>query len=139
MNARVTDHDLSDLVEHAAKGAVNSAASIHGGPLWEALEASSKNNVREAALPFIFHGTQALEEIGYRKPRVVTTVKELDALPIGSVVLHRGRPFQRFAPHNGGSYVYHLWQSPDGGFVRTSEGGRLILPATVIHEAQDQA
>jgi hypothetical protein len=80
--------------------------------------------------------TAPLARAGYRKPRTITTAEELDALPVGSVVLHHGRSFQRYVPRVVGLYEYGLWQCPDGGFVRNSQGGAMILPATVLHEAQ---
>lgn len=73
---------------------------------------------------------------GYRKPRTITTTEELDALPVGSVVLRNGRAFQRFAPHRVNAfYEYKAWQCTDGGFVRSTKDGSSILPATVLHEA----
>ena len=87
MNAQLPDHELTTLVERAAQGAHDSRASIHGGPGWILLDPADKNAIREAALPFIFHGTKTLADLGYRKPRTITTAEELDALPAGSVVL----------------------------------------------------
>ena len=78
----------------------------------------------------------AILAAGYRRTRVVTTVAELDALPVGAIVLHRGRSWQRYEPRSIGLYTYHVWQCPDGGFVDSAEGGRLILPATVLHEPE---
>lgn len=75
---------------------------------------------------------QALEA---SKPRVITTPEELDALPVGSVVLRNGRAFQRFAPRPAPFDEYPLWRCGDGGFVRSSKDGSTILPATVVHEA----
>lgn len=76
----MNDHELTVLVEAAAAGAVNSRAALHGGPDWDAMDAADKNAVREHALPFIYHGTKALSELGYIKPRIIATVEELDAL-----------------------------------------------------------
>jgi hypothetical protein len=57
--------------------------------------------------------------LGYRKAAVVTTAEELDALPVGSVVLdYQGRSWQKYEPRQTGVYEYHEWQCPDGGFVR---------------------
>jgi hypothetical protein len=86
MSDRLSDHDLTELVECAASGAINSAAGHRGTPDWAALDAGAKNRVREAALPFIFHGTKALAGLGYRKPRTITTPEELDALPENTVI-----------------------------------------------------
>lgn len=66
--------------------------------------------------------------------RVITATKELDALPVGSVILYHGRAFQRFAPHAVVFGEYKMWQCTDGGFVRSTKDGSSILPATVIYE-----
>jgi hypothetical protein len=68
MSKRIDDHDLTEMVQAAASGSVNSRANLHGRPAWDDLPAGDKNAVRELALPFIFHGTKALHELGYRKP-----------------------------------------------------------------------
>jgi hypothetical protein len=73
------------------------------------------------------------------KPRTITTPEELDALPVGSVVLNRGRSWQRYEPRTVGNYEYNIWQCPDGGFVRDIETGSLILPATVLHEPESES
>ena len=59
----------------------------------------------------------ALILAGYSKPRVVTTVAELEALPRLSVVQTPGRIWQKL----GGSPAYYEWQAADGGFARNSE------------------
>jgi len=66
--------------------------------------------------------------------RTITTVEELDALPIGSVVLRHGRAFQRFGPRAVVFGEYKMWQCTDGGFVRSTKDGSSILPAIVIYE-----
>lgn len=76
---------------------------------------------------------QMLTEFGYRKPRTVTTVEELDALPVGSVVLRNGRAFQRYKLRPDVFGEYQEWKCADGGFVRSSKDGSSILPATVLH------
>lgn len=63
----MNDHELTALVEAAASGACNSRVAIHGGALWEALDPATKNNYREAALPFVYHGMKALADLGYAK------------------------------------------------------------------------
>lgn len=76
----------------------------------------------------------AILAAGYAKPRQITTVEELDALAVGSVVLHNGRAFQHYpacpAPFN----EYRKWKCTDGGFVRSTKDGSSILPATVLWE-----
>lgn len=80
MSERLTDHELTVCCEAAAEGVVNSRAGHAGGPTWEQLTASQKNNVREQALPFIFHGTKALADLGFWKSPTITTAKELEDL-----------------------------------------------------------
>jgi hypothetical protein len=63
----MNDHELTVMVERAASGACNSRLAIHGGLPWDELDAATKNNYREAALPFIYQGVKALAELGYVK------------------------------------------------------------------------
>ena len=83
---RLPDYALEVLTNAAAEGTVNARASHAGTPAWDELTPGQKNGVRESALPFIFHGTKALATLGYRKPRTITTIEEVDSLPAGSVV-----------------------------------------------------
>jgi len=78
----------------------------------------------------------ALLAAGYSKPRAITTVEELDALPVGSVVLRNGRAFQHYPAHPAPFGEYQQWKCGDGGFVRSTKDGSSILPATVLHEPQ---
>ena len=68
---------------------------------------------------------------GYRKPRTVTTAAELDALPVGSVVLDKdGDPWQSI--RNSG-----LWWCTDPGIEYGFEATELLNdfgPATILHE-----
>lgn len=68
---------------------------------------------------------KAVERIlaaGYRKPRTVTTVEELDALPFMSVVMDDlGRVYQR--------WLLAGWQS-----AGPTLGTKIKLPSTVLHE-----
>ena len=78
--------------------------------------------------------TKAVEGIlaaGYRKPQQVTTAEELDALPVGSVVL--SDPYRHHS--HGYPVAFQRWDT--GNWHR---GGRssdthpdYILPATVLH------
>lgn len=72
---------------------------------------------------------------GYSKPRTITTAEELDALPVGSVVLHHGRAFQHYPAYPAPFDEYQKWKCGDGGFVRSTKSGDMLLPALVIHEA----
>jgi hypothetical protein len=80
MTATLSDHDLTVLVDAAASGAIDGQAAIYGSKPWAEYDAMSKNSVREAALPFIFHGTKALAELGYSKQRLIATVEEMESL-----------------------------------------------------------
>ena len=67
---------------------------------------------------------------GYRKPRALVTVEELDALPEGAVVLsEQGGVWERQEVSPGSL----LWveASPGRGYPQPS--GEIALPATVIH------
>lgn len=69
---------------------------------------------------------------GYRKPRTITTVAELDALPAGSVILDpEGTPWV------GDGDKVEPWASvcedPFGGPIWKNSRD-IALPATVIHE-----
>lgn len=66
----------------------------------------------------------ALIAKGYRRPRTVTTVEELDALPIGSVVLDRSGK----AWHSLGTREWWV-----GGVTIRGGHPRELLPATVLH------
>lgn len=117
----LTDYDLTVLVETAASGAVNSRAAHHGGPEWEALDPAGKNAVREHALPFIFHGAKALEDLGFTRPRTVMSSREMEELfeSDANVVLmdEDGAIIQNLA---GG------WKSPSSDRFMTSPMAHLV-------------
>lgn len=129
----LNDHELTVLVEAAASGAVNSRAAHHGGPDWEQLDAGDKNAVREHALPFIHHGTKALDELGYSKPRVITTRDEANALPDRSAFITPGEIiFRKW--ENYYAEGQHAWERELGQFVPAellSEMGH--FPGVVLH------
>ncbi|MCO4257340.1 hypothetical protein [Pseudarthrobacter cellobiosi] len=77
----------------------------------------------------------AEEALEASKPRTITKAEELDALPVGSVVLHNGRAFQHYPAYPAPFDEYQQWKCGDGGFVRSTKDGSSILPATVLHEA----
>ncbi|MDO5866005.1 MULTISPECIES: hypothetical protein [Paenarthrobacter] len=78
---------------------------------------------------------QHLHNLGYRKPRTITTTEEVAELPVGTVVLMaNGRVWQRNEPSVSGLFQIHAWTCPDGGFVREGNVPRFPFPATVLHE-----
>lgn len=66
---------------------------------------------------------------GYRKPRIITTREELDALPSGSVIL--GSDGEPNVLHDNG------WVLPGGDGGYTSWAVAQNLPASVLHEPED--
>ena len=71
---------------------------------------------------------EAILAAGYRKPRTVTTVEELDALPLGSVILDQvGLSLHRNA--------FTGWCSSNGAKeIPMDMLMQEALPATVLHE-----
>lgn len=132
--ATLSDHDLTTLVDSAARGVVASAAAWHGGAPWDEMDGMAQNSVREAALPFIFHGTKALAELGYVKPRMVMTPAEANALPDRAAILTPGGIiFRKWAGYYGEGK--DAWERELGQVVPaellSAEGH---FPATVLHE-----
>ena len=78
--------------------------------------------------------TKAVERIldaGYLRPRTITTEEELDALPVGSILLDvDGDACQRF---RGGWRATVNEPNDDPWLSDTLE---VDLPATVVHEAK---
>lgn len=128
MSPRVSDHDLTVLVETAAAGMWDSKAAHEGGPVFADLPRQVRNSIREAALPYVFHATKALQELGYTKPRLVATVEELAALPFESVI------------RDAEGHVLERWGEPEENLWATVMVGAYIprgdiaLPATVLYE-----
>ena len=70
---------------------------------------------------------------GYRCPRTVTTVEELDALPVDSVVMETEEDTFVIRTMRG---VFHRF--PDGWYVVAGYDARhnIALPATVLYEPE---
>lgn len=83
---RLSDSDLTVLVERAPQGSWDSQLGPASGTMWDEVPHGTKNSYREQVLSIIFHGTKALHELGYRKQYPVGTVDELDALPGGAAI-----------------------------------------------------
>jgi len=85
------------------------------------------------------HTAAAVDAIlaaGYRKPRTITTVDELDALPNGTVVLSESYR----SGIDGTAVSFQRWY--DGDWHRGARSGSThpdnFLPATVLHEPEPQ-
>jgi len=74
---------------------------------------------------------------GYRRPRTVTTVEELDALPEGTVIRDAsGVVRDRF---NDSETDAALWLRPGAsGWMLSRNFGDKNFPATVLHEPEPQ-
>lgn len=78
----------------------------------------------------------AADAVDPRKPRTITTVEELDALSVGSVIrADNGEVFEKQAdgPYCDGP---HDWQSFEGTFWN---GETFVFPITVLHEPEAEA
>ena len=64
---------------------------------WAAMD--NKNLVLEEMLPVLYHGTMALERLGYMKQRQVLP-EQLEDLPVGSIV--------------SGMWTAEKWADPEG-------------------------
>ena len=70
----------------------------------------------------------AILAAGYRKPRTITTMEELDALAEGSVILTNGG---EDSAQKDGEGEWYLWGGDYG-----QDSGDIFLPATVLHEPE---
>lgn len=66
---------------------------------------------------------------GYSKPRTITTAEELDALPVGSVILSNGGEDSAQKDDEG---YWYLWGG-DIGLVSEE----IMLPATVLYTPEE--
>jgi hypothetical protein len=73
---------------------------------------------------------------GYRKPRTVTTVEELDALPDDSAV-RDAQGFIYVKCHGFGDPGFPWWEST--GEQRGFTAGHAYLPATVLYTPEPQS
>ena len=73
---------------------------------------------------------------GYRKPRTITAVEELDGLPTGTVI--RADNAEVFEKQADGPYCDgpHDWQSMQGTFWN---GETFVFPAAVLYEPEAEA
>lgn len=110
MSRALTDHELTVMVESAGQGATDSWAGHYGSRTWSDLDAGEKNTVRETALPWIYHGTKVLPDLGWARQRIIHTVEELRQLPALAVVLfndtENGGAFQTYVVPDDGSVMF---------------------------------
>lgn len=132
MSERLPDYDLEVLIDTAAEGAWNAKVAHAGGPQFAELERGRRNEIREAALPFIFHGTKALADLGYIKQRTITTIEELEKMPMRSVLAtHLGGIFTKF---------YDMYIESENWEAKGSKSINLgDLPATVLYEPESRS
>lgn len=87
-----------------------------------------------------YERADAILTAGWRRPRTVTTVEELDALPVGSIVLegNDSRPIETGFGFSVIPGVFHRF--PQGWFVAAGLGESALeeieLPATVLFEPE---
>lgn len=65
----------------------------------------------------------------------LTTIDDLNELPIGSVILCDQRAWTRLEPHPSQLMTYPAlvtWGCPDGGFVRQGNQPDTLLPAQLL-------
>lgn len=126
MTNRLNDYELIVLVDAAASGTVNTRAAHHGGDAWADLDAGDKNTVREAALPYIFHGTKALADLGWERRQTINTREELEEAQLMVVLTDAGTIANLV---NGRAFFF--------GYESSVPVATLALPVTVLwqHEA----
>ncbi|MGN6722769.1 MAG: hypothetical protein ACTHJM_09165 [Marmoricola sp.] len=105
--------ELADVIAHssmrmASKGVIRYSAD--GYPVYQADEMAAN----------------AVFNAGYRKPAVVTTAEELDALPTGSVVLD-----DLLITHSKPYNALNFWLRV--GFEEHFTADDIALPATILH------
>lgn len=122
---RLPDEDLTVLVERAAKGVHESRQATP----WEEVSRIEQNVRREQYLPVIFHGTKALYDLGYRKPRTITTHTEVVRLPRGSVLYDNSEITWLLMPDGEGGQFWLM-----AGDTEEYTGMDIELPATVLRE-----
>lgn len=113
-------------------------ASVHDGGGYKVAD--------EKDIPWLLANREwLLSEVKRLTPRTVTTAEELDALPVGSVVMELLGDAAEGGPQPVGPFgipvmpgVFHRF--PDGWYVVAGHGVRddIILPATVLHVGGDR-
>ncbi|AYN58875.1 hypothetical protein PP634_gp49 [Arthrobacter phage Richie] len=75
----------------------------------------------------------AILAAGYRKPRTITTAEELDALPIGSVLITDAGAWEKVSdPDDADDITFWL----QAGNRRWNPSRDVTLPAVILHEPE---
>jgi hypothetical protein len=99
------------------------------GNRWDSTLPLVKNVVRDTFIGPLHHAAQVLT-----KPRTVTTVEALDALPVGSVVLDaEGKPLM-----NDGDRSEQWLRSEGVAHPAWLSSQEISMPATVLHVGGDR-
>ena len=77
----------------------------------------------------------AILAAGYVKPRTITTVEELDALPAGSVLNTDAGAWEKVDPDDADDITFWL----QAGNRRWNLSRDITLPATVLYEPEAQS
>lgn len=91
------------------------------------IDLQDDRRLKGSQLAWAGYSADAILAAGYRRPRTVTTVEELDALPAGSMILDSD-PDALLRTESAGWYSVH-----DGDHIPYSSSA-ITLPATVLHE-----
>jgi len=75
---------------------------------------------------------------GYVKPRTIATFAELEALPVGSVLLDAQGWVAVILPTVDGQHCVRLAKAGDNLWALNSLVAQRMLPATVLHEPEAQ-
>lgn len=96
--ARLSDYDLTVLVEEGAKAAWDK--EDFDTP-WEEIGPMGQNSIREQVLPVIYKATMKLEELGWVKPKKFYSSKELETAEGHYFRDSFGEMWHRFTTNDG--------------------------------------
>jgi hypothetical protein len=100
--------------------------------LFNTLHAKLSNPLGDYASAAAAFATDAVLDAGYRKPRVITTLEELDALPDGSVIqANNGKGAAAIREDR-------QWYMPNPFYKWEYDSAKVTLPAIVLFEADDE-
>ena len=105
-------------------------------PTWQDLPFGGRNDCVKLDANAAHAIAGVLIEKGWTKPRIVRTSEELDALPVGSVVLCENRAFRRKT--RTVEYQALDWEAPEFPFGCTSEWIWVHRPVTILHVGGDR-